>query len=113
MPEVRATPRFKPGLVGALVLSAIVLVGGVAAATHFLPRVTEWLHHPAAKAGDKHDKPPSHELVRDARGRPARPPTLRLSEDAARSLGIRPDRIVKVEAADKPRALPPLEGTLA
>ena len=113
MAEVRGGRRIKPGLIGVLVLIVLVVVGGVAAATHLIPRVTEWLHGPRPAAAERAEKPASHELVRDAHGRPVRPPTLRLSADAARSLGITPQRIVTVQAADKPRALPPLEGTLA
>jgi cobalt-zinc-cadmium efflux system membrane fusion protein len=114
MTPAPGTPPIKRGLIVATVLVVLGLAVGVAAATGLLPRVTAWLNHSAEKgAAEKPDKPSSHELVRDPKGRPVRPPTLRLSEEAAASLGIRPDTIVPVQAADKPRALPPLEGTLA
>jgi cobalt-zinc-cadmium efflux system membrane fusion protein len=114
MTPAPGTPRFKRGLIAVIVLAVLGLAVGVAAAAGWFPRVTEWLHRSADKgSADRHDKPPSHELVHDAKGRPVRPPTLRLSEEAALSLGVRPDTIVEVKPADKPRALPPLEGTLA
>jgi cobalt-zinc-cadmium efflux system membrane fusion protein len=114
MAPVTGTPRLKRGLVVTVVLVVLGLAVGVAAATGLIPRVTEWLGHSPDQAGaDNPRKPPSHELVRDAKKRPVDPPTLRLSEEAAQSLGIRPETIVKVEPAEKPRPLPPLEGTLA
>jgi cobalt-zinc-cadmium efflux system membrane fusion protein len=113
MAEAQGARRINLSLVGVVGIVVLAVAAGVAAGAYLLPRVTEWLHGPHAKAPDRSEKQPSHELIRDTQGRPVRPPTLRLSEEAARSIGLRADHIVKAVPADKPRALPPLEGTLA
>jgi cobalt-zinc-cadmium efflux system membrane fusion protein len=100
-------------------VAAVVVLGGLAAASPFLlPLAQQWLTKTPDKdgaddKGDKEDKESSHELVRDARGRPVDPPTIRLSPEAARSLRITPETTRVIATADKPRPLPPLEGTLA
>jgi membrane fusion protein, heavy metal efflux system len=113
MAHSRTTPPVRWGLLGLIVLVSVA--GGAAASTFLIPRVSEWLKRPPARAPEKSGKPPSHELVR-VNGKLAYPPTLRLSEEAALSLGIDPKirgTIVEVQKALRPLPLPPLEGTLA
>jgi cobalt-zinc-cadmium efflux system membrane fusion protein len=110
MTQSRAHPSIRWGLMG--LVAVIALAGGAAASTFLLPRVNEWLKGPPGKPAEKVEKPPSHELVRKD-GKPVYPPALRLSEEAAASLGIGPKQIYLVRKAEQPRPLPPLEGNLA
>ena len=105
--QLLATPRSRILAAGVIVL---ILVIGVVAAR---PVVVQWLNksHGAETAG-KDKTEPSHELVRDAAGRPVNPPRLRISAEAARTLGISDKTIKLVKAAVKPIPLPPLEGDL-
>jgi hypothetical protein len=57
MAEARAPRRVKPRLVWAVVLAVVVLLGGVAAATHLFPCVTEWLQNAPGKSGDSAARP--------------------------------------------------------
>jgi cobalt-zinc-cadmium efflux system membrane fusion protein len=93
--------------VGLLVLGAIV-------GAEVVPPMLERLHgHGGPAEAEKKDAEPTHELVRDATGKPVTPPAIRLSAEAMRSLkltqrgAIRPAR-----AATEPRPLAPLEGQL-
>jgi cobalt-zinc-cadmium efflux system membrane fusion protein len=103
-----AKPWFR--LAAAAAVGVVIVVGIVAAK----PVVDHWFHK--SEASDPDDKAKanrSHELVRDAAGRPVNPPALRISAEAALTLGITPKTVVPAQAAVDPRPLPPLEGTLA
>jgi membrane fusion protein, heavy metal efflux system len=102
--QLLATPRSR---ILAAVAVVLILVVGVVAAR---PVVVHWLNKSHnGEAADKDKAVPSHELVRDAQGRPITPARLRISTEAARTLGISSER---VEPATQPRPLPPLEGDL-
>src|SRR5205085_1919364 len=76
----------------------LLLGGGVAAYALFGAD----LHPLAGAAGEtqaRGDANSSHQLVRDAEGKPVEPPTLRLSKEAARTLDINADTTATVKAA--------------
>jgi membrane fusion protein, heavy metal efflux system len=103
-----ATPRSK---IAVAVAAIVILIVGVVAAR---PMVVQWLHKPEEQEPvEKNREIGSHELVRDAQGQPIMPPALRISAEAAQTLGIGPHSIVPADKAVEPRPLPPMEGTLA
>ncbi len=114
MTDLRGIPWRKLLVAGALAAVAVVCV--VAAMPVIRPVVDRWIGNGHAQAPDPADRPhkdATHDLVRDAEGRPVLPPTLHLSANAARTLDITPETTVAVKAATEPRPLPPLDGTLA
>src|SRR5262249_7966665 len=102
--KVRGTVLARLGVMTGL--AAAVLVGIVAAT----PAVKKWFTPEAPKPDATLAKEPSHELVRDAAGKPVQPPTIRLFAPAVKALGIQP---VAAMVADQPRDLPPQIGTIA
>jgi len=103
------TSWVKPVLIGAVVL---VVAGGIAFATLGMDTISSWFHKGGGKEPARETKPAA-ELVRDDKGAPISPPTIRLSERAANSLGINNQTIFPAIAPKNLRALPPQMGTLA
>jgi cobalt-zinc-cadmium efflux system membrane fusion protein len=105
--QLLASPRSRILVAGVVV---VIVVLGVAAAR---PMVVQWLNKSNdAENAAKGKTEPSHELVRDGAGKPVTPPLLRISAEAARTLGISSQSIVLAKRAVEPRPLPPLEGDL-
>jgi cobalt-zinc-cadmium efflux system membrane fusion protein len=105
--QLLANPRSRILVAGVIV---VMVVLGVAAAR---PMVVHWLNKSnGVENAEKEKTGPSHELVRDASGKPVTPPLLRISAEAARTLGISQKSIVPAKRAVEPRPLPPLEGDL-
>jgi cobalt-zinc-cadmium efflux system membrane fusion protein len=103
------TPWVKPVLIGAVV---VVVAGVIAFATLGMDTISSWFHKKEEKDPAKESKPAA-ELVRDDKGLPISPPTIRLTERVANSLGIKNQTIVEAITPKNLRALPPQMGTLA
>ncbi len=104
------TAWLKPVLIGAVVL----IVGGVIAfATLGMDTITSWFHKGEGKDATAKENKPAAELVRNEKGVPVSPPTVRLTPRVANSLGIKDQTIVQVIAPKNLRALPPQMGHLA
>src|SRR5437016_1032432 len=103
------TPWVKPALIGAVVL-VVGLV--IAYATLGMETFSSWFRKSEGKETAKETKPAA-ELVRNDKGVPVSPPTVRLTERAANSLGIKDQTIVAALTPRNLRALPPQMGTLA
>jgi cobalt-zinc-cadmium efflux system membrane fusion protein len=92
-----------------LVLGIVGLLAAVGVAAYFLG---PWFSREKTTGPAKEAVETPAELVRDARGEPLQPPTLRLSARTAKALGINSTTIVTVAAPKHVRALPPQTGTL-
>jgi cobalt-zinc-cadmium efflux system membrane fusion protein len=89
------------------VVLAVVLVGISVAA---MPRVKEWLNKPSREQATAPEDEASARLVVDEHDRPVAPPTLWLSGEVIKALGV---KTVPAELSKTPRALPPQAGQLA
>src|SRR5580692_8082216 len=101
LPALAGARRILVVVLGLLVVGAAVVV----AVNVWWPG--EQATKSAAKTGEA-----AAELVRGKDGQPIEPPTVRLSELAAKSLGINQKTIVPVKVPAALRALPPQMGTL-
>jgi cobalt-zinc-cadmium efflux system membrane fusion protein len=104
----------KTAVAALAVVGVVALVAVLAGSGVVQPVIERWQGHTEKQADeDKAETPEGHMLVRDADGRPVNPPTLRLTEEAARGLEIAPRTIVAAKPATEPRPLPSLSGSLA
>ena len=104
------TPWAKPVLIGAV---ALVVAGVIAFATLGMDKITSWFHKGGGNDPAAKENKPAAELVRDDKGNPVSPPTVRLTPRVAASLGIKDQTIVRAIVPKNLRALPPQMGTLA
>src|SRR5262249_27286664 len=98
---------------GLAALLCAVVGGGILGA---MPVVGRFLGVSAREHDDSKDKDgaePTHDLVRDDRGYPLQPPTVRLPSAVAGALGIGESTTFAAQRAVRPLALPPQMGTLA
>ena len=91
----------------------VIVVGAIAFATLGMDTITSWFRKAEGKNPAAKDTQPAAELVRDGKGVPISPPTMRLTARVANSLGINDQTIFKAATPLNLRALPPQMGTLA
>src|SRR5262249_12908443 len=91
----------------------VVVAGMIAFATLGMDKITSWFHTGGGTDPGAKDNKPAAELVRDEKGNPVSPPTVRLTPRVAAALGIKDQTIVRAIAPKNLRALPPQMGTLA
>jgi cobalt-zinc-cadmium efflux system membrane fusion protein len=90
----------------------LVVAGVIAFATLGMDTITSWFHKEEGKGPSAKDNKPAAELVRDEKGQPISPPTLRLTQRVAHSLGIKDQTIVPAITPKNLRVLPPQTGSL-